>query len=557
MYRNVFKCLFAIVLFTVCLAGAASSSQETSVSEVIRDRMDLLGSIGSLEIGEEGIRGTLILPMFYERREFEPVWNDPGRFQELRKLIIASADDGLVPEDYHLKAIDKIAGEGDRTKNPHSGADLDILCTDALLTLAYHMKFGKVDPERLDADWNIYEDMAEVTDMIDQMEDVFEGGSGSVARAMDDIRPSYELYRELSGALVEYRKIEAEGGWSAVPEGETLKEGMRDQRIAALRERLAVTGDLENGQSGDDLFDEELVKGVENFQLRHGLEVDGVVGKKTIATLNIPVSGKIDRIRVNLERLRWIMQGDSPSFIVVNIAEFQLYYAKDEELIWHSRVQVGKEYRKTPVFRADLEYIVFNPTWTVPPTILKKDMIPKAAKDPSYLDGKNIKVIDNKGRVIPSAKVDWNKYLDGGFPYMLRQDPGPNNALGRVKFIFPNKHFVFLHDTSSRSLFSRTKRTFSSGCIRLENPLEFAEVLLNDPDSWNLEKIEQLIESAETKTVHLDKPLPVFLLYWTAFVTFEGMVHFREDIYNRDDPILKDLDGEFRARDRHIRKNGQ
>ena len=553
MYRSVFIHLFTAALIICCLSGTASSSQETSASEVIRDRMDLLGSMGSLEIGEEGIRGRLILPMFYERRDFEPVWSDPGRFQELWKLIVASADDGLVPEDYHMEAIDKIAGEGDRKKNPHSSADLDILCTDALLTLAYHMKFGKVDPERLDADWNIYEDMAELTDMLDRMEKVFEGGSGSVTRAMDEIRPSYEIYRALSRALVEYRKTEAEGGWVVVPEGETLKEGMRDQRVIRLRERLVVTGDLKTDGSADDLFDEELARGVENFQRRHGLEVDGVVGKNTIATMNIPVSGKIDRIRVNLERLRWVLQDDSRLFIVVNIAEFELYYAGDEELIWHSRVQVGKEYRKTPVFRADLEYIVFNPTWTVPPTILKKDMIPKAAKDPSYLDGKNIKVIDNKGRVIPSAKVDWNRYLNGGFPYMLRQDPGPNNALGRVKFIFPNKHFVFLHDTPSRSLFSRTKRTFSSGCIRLENPLEFAEVLLNDPDSWSLEKIEQLIESAETKTVHLDEPLPVFLLYWTAFVTFEGTVHFREDIYDRDDPILKDLEGEFQPRDRHKR----
>ena len=553
MYRSVFIHLFTAALIICCLSGTASSSQETSASEVIRDRMDLLGSMGSLEIGEEGIRGRLILPMFYERRDFEPVWSDPGRFQELWKLIVASADDGLVPEDYHMEAIDKIAGEGDRTKNPHSSADLDILCTDALLTLAYHMKFGKVDPERLDADWNIYEDMAELTDMLDRMEKVFEGGSGSVTEAMDEIRPSYEIYRALSRALVEYRKTEAEGGWAGVPEGETLKEGMRDPRVIKLRERLIVAGDLKTDGSADDLFDEELARGVENFQRRHGLEVDGVVGKNTIATLNIPVSGKIDRIRVNLERLRWVLQDDSRLFIVVNIAEFELYYAGDEELIWHSRVQVGKEYRKTPVFRADLEYIVFNPTWTVPPTILKKDMIPKAAKDPSYLDGKNIKVIDNKGRVIPSAKVDWNRYLNGGFPYMLRQDPGPNNALGRVKFIFPNKHFVFLHDTPSRSLFSRTKRTFSSGCIRLENPLEFAEVLLNDPDSWSLEKIEQLIESAETKTVHLDEPLPVFLLYWTAFVTFEGTVHFREDIYDRDDPILKDLEGEFQPRDRHKR----
>ena len=376
MCRSVYTHLFTAALIIFCLSGAASSSQESSVSEVIRDRMDLLGSMGSLEIGEEGIRGRLILPMFYERRDFEPVWSDPGRFQELRKLIAASADDGLLPEDYHLDAIERIAGDGDRTKDPYSGADLDILCTDALLGLAYHMKFGKVDPERLDSDWNIYEDMAELTEMIDHMEEVFEGGSGSVTRAMDDIRPSYEIYRDLSRALVEYREIEAEGGWAAVPEGEALKEGMRDQRVIKLRERLAVTGDLEIEGPADDLFDEELARGVENFQKRHGLDADGVAGKMTIAALNMPVSGKIDRIRVNLERLRWVLQDDSRSFIVVNIAGFELFYGKDEEILWRARVQVGKEYRKTPVFRADLEYIVFNPTWTVPPVPMASRALP-------------------------------------------------------------------------------------------------------------------------------------------------------------------------------------
>jgi murein L,D-transpeptidase YcbB/YkuD len=556
MYHNAFKRFITTILIIFCAFCSASSAQEASTSQVIQSRMDLLGSKGSLKIEGADIRAILVLPMFYEKREFEPVWTDPGKFEELRKMIAALADDGLVPEDYHLAAIDVITGSQDHTYSPDSKANLDILCTDALLSLGYHMKFGKVDPERLDANWNIYGDLTELSKIIEQMKEVFEGGSGAVTRAIDEIRPPYELYRALSRALVKYRTMEAEGGWPTIPDGEVLKEGMRDQRVIKLRERLAVTGDLKIERPVNDLFNEEVEKGVESFQKRHGLNVDGIVGKMTITTLNIPISEKIDRIRINLERLRWVMQDDSHSFIIVNIAGFEVFYLRNEELAWRSRVQVGKEYRKTPVFRAKMDYIVFNPTWTVPPTILEKDMIPKAAKNPAYLDGKNIKVIDNKGRVIPSAEVNWKKYLDGGFPYILRQDPGPNNALGRVKFIFPNKHFVFLHDTSSRSLFSRSKRTFSSGCIRVENPLEFAEVLLNDPGNWNIEKIEQLIESAKTKTVHLDKPLPVFLLYWTAFVNYDGTVHFREDIYERDKPILKDLDSGFRARDRHMKKRG-
>jgi murein L,D-transpeptidase YcbB/YkuD len=501
------------MLIIFCAFTGVSYAQEAFSSQIIQSRMDHLGAYGSLKIDEADIRAIRILPMFYERRGFEPVWSDPGKLEELRQLITASVDDGLDPEDYHLTAINEIVGSEDRASSPEGKSDLDILCTDALLTLAYHMKFGKVDPERLDANWNIYEDIADLPVIIELMKELFEGGSGAVTRAIDEIRP--------------------------------------------LRERLAVSGDLEGKQPDDDLFDEDVVKGIKSFQQRHGLDVDGVVGNMTISTLNIPVSEKIARIRVNLERLRWLLQDESRSFIVVNIAGFEVFFLREEELVWRSRVQVGKEYRKTPVFRADMEYIVFNPTWTVPPTILKKDMIPKAVKNPAYLDGKNIKVIDKNGRVIPSDKVDWKKYLDGGFPYILRQDPGPNNALGRVKFIFPNKHFVFLHDTPSRSLFSRSKRTFSSGCIRVEYPLEFAKALLNDPGSWNIEKIEQLIESAETKTVHLDQPLPVFLLYWTAFVNDDGAIHFREDIYDRDGPVLKDLDSGFHPRERHIRQRGR
>jgi len=550
------KRLFIPALIVLCLIAVAASAQEPSTSQVIQARMDVLMSQGALQIEQADIRAIGPLPVFYERRNFEPMWTDPKGLEEIRKMIAASADDGLVSEDYHTVAIDEIAGSPDHLSDPVRAADLDILCTDALMTLAYHLKFGKVDPERLFTAWNIYEDVGELTEIIERTVAVMEGGSAAVARTIEEIRPELDIYRSLSKALVEYRRIEEEGGWPAMPDGDVLKEGADNQRVATLRKRLAVTGDLAPGQTDHGLFDEALVGGVERFQKRHGLDVDGAVGPATLEALNVPVSEKIEMIRVNLERLRWVLQGDSPTFVVVNIAGFEVFYVKDEELVWRSRAQVGKEVRETPVFREDMKYLVFNPTWTVPPLLLKQDIIPKAAEDPAYLDRENIKVIDSEGRVIPAAEVDWKKYLGRGCPYTLRQDPGPNNALGRVKFVFPNKYFVYLHDTPSRSLFSRSRRTFSSGCIRVEHPLEFAEVLLDNPEEWNIDQIEKLIESAETKTVHLGQPLPVLLLYWTAYVD-DGMINFREDIYGRDEPILAGLDGEIRARDRHLDQRGQ
>ncbi|UCH84931.1 MAG: L,D-transpeptidase family protein, partial [Candidatus Latescibacterota bacterium] len=402
-----------LVLVMGHLSGEASRADTSSASEVIQSKMDLLASQGSLAIGDEQIRASQALPMFYERRGFERVWAVPGRFTELRRMIAASADDGFVPDDYHTAVIDEITGSGDYESNPERIADLDILCTDAFLTLAYHVRYGKVDPERLDADWNIYDDIVEVTEMVESMEDVFDVGSTDIFEAIKDLRPSYKIYTVLSKALVEYRTIEEEGGWPTIPDGDVLKQDVSDPRVLILRERLEITDDLEVENPDDSLFDEDVAKGIERFQKRHGLDADGVVGKNTLAALNIPVAEKIGQIRVNLERLRWVLHDESVTFVVVNIAGFEVFYARDEKLVWRSRVQVGKEYRKTPVFRADMKYLVFNPTWTVPPTILKKDMIPKTAKDPSYLDKKIIKVIDNKGQIIPAASVDWTKYLNG------------------------------------------------------------------------------------------------------------------------------------------------
>ena len=278
-----------------------------------------------------------------------------------------------------------------------------------------------------------------------------------------------------------------------------------------------------------------------------------MVGKNTLEVLNVPVEKRIDQLLINLERVRWIYRDTDPEFILVNIASFHANFAVNDSLLWRARAQVGKERRKTPVFKANLEYIVINPTWTVPPTILKRDVLPAIKRDRSYLTRKNMKIINRQGQIVDPDKIDWASYTGSNFPYTIRQDPGPTNALGRVKFIFPNKHFVFLHDTPSKALFDRETRTFSSGCIRVQNPFKLAEALLRDEADWSPDKINEVLKSTKTKTVYLKRPVSVFLLYATTFPNLDySSISFRKDVYNRDPAVLKGLQEPFKRKKRHV-----
>jgi L,D-transpeptidase YcbB len=339
-----------------------------------------------------------------------------------------------------------------------------------------------------------------------------------------------------------------------VPAGATLKFGVTDDRVPALRKRLSISGDLQGTPIASAFFDEQLEKAVKHFQRRHRLKVDGAVGANTLEALNIPVEARIDQIRVNLDRARWVLHAIGGKFVLVDIAGFQAYFFKEDGIIWESRVQVGRPYRRTPVFRSDIEYLVFNPTWTVPPGILRKDILPAVKKNPNYLKERNISVIDRQGNIINQDTIDWSQYPKRGFPYMLRQDPGPSNALGLIKIMFPNEHLVYLHDTPSRSLFESENRTFSSGCIRVEKPFELAELLLGNPVKWNQESFNAVIASKKPHTTILPEHIPVLLLYWTVAVDQDGEVHFKKDPYNRDRAVLEGLKEEFKFRKRPFGK---
>ena len=534
-------------LISICLnliLISISFAQEPLTSLIIQDRIDQILTTGQLAIGSVHVASKQILPKLYERNHFQLIWQNLQNVNDLLNELKTIEEDGLNPKDYHLSTLldQKLHLEQSEPPEPSLLADYDILLTDSLIRLISHLYFGKVDPENLHPNWN----MTRKINDIDPVEDIERTlRSAQLAKALKRIRPQLKTYNLMRAALKKYREIQEAGGWEVVPEGPILKVGMTDERIPKLRKRLVVTGNFEGTITKSDHFDEELEKAVGRFQKSHRLVVDGVVGENTYKALNVPIKRRMDQIRVNLERSRWISRNIPEEFFVVDIAGFRLYYYRNFNIIWTSRVQIGKPFRKTPVFNSQIKYLVFNPTWTVPPTILKKDIIPKIKKNPECLQKMKISVIDREGRIVDPSSVKWSKYSGRYVPYTLRQESGPHNALGRIKFVFPNKHFIYLHDTPSRSLYTRKERAFSSGCIRVEKDIELAEILLNDPVKWNHQNIQNVIDTLETKIVRLPRPMPISLLYWTVRFDEKGNIIFKKDVYDRDGAVLKGLNEEF------------
>ena len=442
----------------------------------------------------------------------------------------------------------------------------------------YHLYLGKVDPEKLSSQWNFASRPVDVERGFAAITQAL--ASGKIRETFERARPQHVWYQRGRERLKEYRGLAAVGGWPTIPDGPTIKPGMSDPRVPVLRSRLQFTRDLPAGGvaavataptaapafaqpapaagAGADAaaiaptaetYDAELEAAVKRFQERHGLTADGAVGPATRAAMNVTVEQRIDQIRVNLERARWVMHEIKGEFVLVDVAGFDVAYFRNDEPIWTSKVIVGRPYRETPIFRSEITYVVINPTWTIPPGILVKDKLPILKRDPGYLKRNNIRVIDSKGREVNPYSVNWSQYGASRLPpYQLRQDPGEDNALGLVKIMFPNPYLVYLHDTPSKSLFDQDQRTFSSGCIRVQKAFELAELVLNDPARWNQQALAAAVATKKMQTVNLAKPVPVLILYWTAQPLPSGQVMFRNDVYGRDPPTLAALNGAFRPR---------
>lgn len=524
-------------------------NDEEQISTSIQRDINRLLQENYLEFEGEKILSKGFLPRFYQERDYRPAWSNFDSFKEAVHAIEGSYLDGLLPTDYHADLLVKIA---DRIMNLTSQdqldyrwiAEFDILMTDAIFLYAFHLYDGKTDPHSFDLNWNFsHKDFP--PDAPDRLSLAIE--ERSLLPRLNGLRPNFQEYNSLMNELALYRSIAEKGGWGTIEEGGKIDPGTSDPRIPLIRKRLQITDDLSNQELMESTkYDTYLKKDIRSFQDRHGLDVDGIIGKGTFTALNITVEKKIDMLRVNLERARWIMHNVPQEFILVNIARFKAYIIKNDSIIHRTNVVVGKTFHKTPVFRSKLQYIEFNPTWTVPVSITRNEMIPKMQKDPEYLKKKNMVLLDGSGNIVDQSQIDFSAISANNFPYTVRQEPGPWNALGEVKFIFPNKYSVYLHDTPSKSLFSRANRTFSHGCIRTQYPLDLAEVLLQGTD-WNRNKINDLIASKETKRVFPKNQIDVFLLYWTTGLMDTEKIFYLPDVYDRDQPILKMLDQKVKS----------
>lgn len=360
------------------------------------------------------------------------------------------------------------------------------------------------------------------------------GIQAAVAGTADSFSASQDA---LNAALTRYREIARAGGWPAVPDGPALRPGASGPAVAALRKRLTVTGDLMDGAGDPRPFDAGLADAVERFQARHGLLVDGIVGRHTRKALNMPAEARVRQIAANLARLRSLPVGEEARFILINVAGFDLALFEDGRPVIRSPVIVGRLSRPTPVFSSTVTRIIVNPYWRVPRRIAVVDILPKVKRDPSYLSAQSIRVYANnhgEPKEVAPDSIDWRALHASNFPYLLVQDPGPLNALGRIKFFIPNEMDVYLHDTPAKELFKQPRRTFSSGCIRVEKARDLAELLLRADNNGRLETLEDALKTGETTEIPLVKPVPVHVVYLTAWVDADGQVEFRDDVYGLD-----------------------
>lgn len=461
---------------------------------------------------------------FYSQQTEKRIWTEPANFQALIQALEGLDAHGLSSAHYHLTAL-KSLPEGD---------DRDRLATDAWFSAAAHMLYGKLNPISLEPDWTAARREADLPLALTKAL-----SENSILESLEAFAPKQASYTALKAELAAL-KLEAQKPQTRIALGEALKASMQNDRVSSLQARLIELGYLPDAaQNG--IMDEQTVDAVKAFQRASELDDDGVAGPATVKALNRGYTDKINQLRLNMERWRWLPEDLGKRHLRANIAAFTVEAWNNGSIERTHLTIVGKPYRKTPVFSDSVEYLVINPWWETPHSLATRDKLPLFRKDPAAVKRLGFQILDRSGNIVSSDTIDWNAVSPSQFPYRIRQAPGDQNALGQVKIMFPNIHNVYLHDTPTRGLFSQRQRAFSSGCLRTENPLDLAAWLMSGTE-WTREKIDNVVANGKETRITLPQTVPVHILYFTAVSEGDAGIRYLDDIYDRDAKVLAALD---------------
>jgi L,D-transpeptidase YcbB len=505
-----------------------------------------------LERSSSRDRGSLEkMRALYEGRSYAPLWQRSGkpttRARELVRLLLDAGAYGLRSSDYDAGRIDARIQELLVARDVPAArlADFDLLLSGSALKFVRHLHYGRVDPRA--CGFELYAPRSDL-DEVRVMRRL--AGTGRPDKELAAVEPRFDHYRLLKAALARYRRLASEPGLTELPKLKSgpIGPGGRYPGGAALRRLLVSLGDLNDGAEPPDaeILDDALVAGLRSFQRRHGLSDDGVLGRRTFAALTVPLVRRIRQIELTLERWRWLRPFDTPP-IVVNLPAFRLYAFRTtrdrESSMLKMDVIVGQSYpeTRTPVFLADMKYVVFRPYWDVPDSIVEREMLPAIRDNPRFLDENHLELTRSRGdysQVVPPTPENIEALASGELH--LRQQPGADNALGAIKFVLPNYHSVYLHSTPTGHLFAETRRDFSHGCIRVSDPAGLAAFVLRGAQGgWTEEKIREAMNGTPNQRVDLAKPIPVLILYGTAIATEAGQILFFDDIYGHDQRLAE------------------
>jgi len=481
-----------------------------------------------------------LVQSIYADADGEALWvggkSPRKRARTLVETVASAEDQGLRTADYDFEGLEASLRRTYREGDPEAAelAELDLRLTALYLDFGRHLLSGRLDPSKVARGWFIRTRRAEVDSALRRA-----AGAEDLERQLSEFTPSQPDYELLAETRARYALAAENGGFPKVPG--PLVVGDSGSGFRALVARLAIDGELDS-TSAPRAYDSTVAIAVKRFRLRYGLPAEGGLDKAAVAAMNVPAERRIRQLELNMERLRWLPNDFGTRYVAVNIPDFELRAYDEGRPVLSMRVIVGDEYDgSTPVFSDTMNQVVFRPYWNVPAGIALNEIVPLVRKDESYLTRNRYEVLPRGGREpLDPDDVDWDDLDSTNFEYLIRQQPGPANALGLVKFLFPNRFDIYMHDTPGAHLFRNRSRALSHGCIRLEHPDRFAAFVLKGQDGWTEDRIEAAMKAEETRTVALDQPLPVYIFYLTAFAR-DDRVHFRPDLYDLDAEGIKRL----------------